>query len=265
MSALLSAYKKAHPRDQPRLSDLAKAYREVFPDDGGGDGNGGQDRGSLRGEQADKNVPDTIPRARASLADEEGADATPSKALNKDRAPTKGTDTSARNLGDRMAMSETSAPVETSTNSRKRSAEATDTTARGESHAMRDEDEHLEGPSSRRGLAAPSRAGEKTEPPATLPAKAPAPSAHTAPTTGSAAPKSAPDHRAWLMKQIEREHRRLRGEGGSRHVGGAETSIKAFADAWIGVRPGGAFARKQRREGENRGRGARLKVLGWEL
>lgn len=263
MGALLSAYKKAHPKDQPRLSDLAEAYRDVFPDEGESDKPGNQDRGSLRDEQAGKNVPDTTPRARTSLADEEGADATPSKALNEDRTPTNGTETSAGNL---VVMSEASAPVETVTNSRKRSTEATDAIARGKPNGMRHEREHLEGPNSRRGLAAPSRAGEKMAPPATRPAKAPAPPAPTAPSAGSSASKSAPDHRAWLMKQIEREHRRLRSEGGSRHVGGAETSIKAFADAWAGLRPGGAFARKQRRrDAENSRKGGRMRVLGWEL
>lgn len=264
MGALLSAYKKVHPKDRPRLSDLAEAYRDVFPDDGEGGENEGQGIESLEGEQADKNVPDTTTRARASLADEEGAEATPSKILDRDQVPLNKESALARRPVDQTAVEGRAPRTATARITHRQDAEAlvplvfkrTNVTASAGQRSDKKTELAIAGPSPAAGKMAPS---------ATLPAKAPARPALTAPLTGSTVATSAPDHRAWLMKQMERQQRRFRIEGASRRVGGAETSIKAFADAWRGVRSRGAFARKERKLGETERREGRLRVLAWEL
>ena len=278
-----------------RLSELAEAYKDVFPDPFGDDDDdedtihvsAGTQNGS---PSANENVASTFNRPRVPTADADDADPTPSKAPTQPAASAltglkKRSPFQARSSGGERGGSQANSrngtrgedatrallPAYAAHDGRTRTSTAT-------SMGVVRMGQSLHGPSDLSGnhARAMDQSERKTNTSSThtkaakCPMNPPPPS-----TTASAAgkTKAAPDHHAWFVKRLESDQRKLRNETPSSKKDG-ETGVPGpsfgeFAAAWRGSKPGGAFAKTSDQENggeEMRQRhGTRLDVLGWEV
>lgn len=334
MARLHSAYKTAHPKDQLKLSELAEAYRDVFPDAEDRDlpattqaprdeiSSAATDEASPRG---DRNVsPSTATRPKARQADTVAADPIPDE--KGEAGP--GTDRAWQKQEGALGAHTTGTPgtrgAPTQSTSRPRTYEPQrdmddggyiSTAIRLSARDIEQVEQAVSGKATGKKRKSPSEAqqpshanlGTATSTPSndtsgTQAAREPSladerkdrklnhaalsgarpsstaipprltstfnRSSTSTPSASNANPKrSAPDHRTWLIKRIDSHQRHLRNQQlSNKRDADAErgASFSEFKGAWLGLRPGGAFARKQGGE-EKRRQIGRLGVLGWEL
>lgn len=275
-------YKKAFPKDQVRLSELAEAYEAVFPaSHAEEDSNRHNSAQSSNKPSQAANVVSTAESTRPSLADIDMSDATPTK------APTEPSAQRRRELQQRSpAMSslsgrltiegQVSPQIQVANMSNPPSIRAAGITKtqispaglRGAAKADPAETPSPNVCTTAKQVRTDCTASEA----ARMPIQAMQPA--QASPAGSARPavnktKGLPDHHAWFIKCIERNQRRLREDLAAAERGAGKDgseSIVEFAQAWREIRPGGAFARDDGAgRGESRRRGKRLDVLRWEL